>query len=237
MNPMQKVVLVTGGSQGIGEAISRKFIQEGYRVIVFDISAPSFECDFFNVDISKEEDIKKAVQDIKQADVLVNNAGIYFQAFVEDTTVDDLEKILAVNLKGVYLMCKHLLPLLRKSEGNIVNISSGLGLVPEPESPAYCMTKAGIIMLTKCMSQKYAKEGIRVNAVLPGPIDTPLLRNSFGDISTINAYFETKPMKRIGQPKEVAEVVYFLASENAGFINGAQYAVDGGESASSWYSK
>lgn len=237
MNHSQKTALITGGSQGIGAAIAKKFMEEGYHIVVFDMHKPSFESEYFQVDISKEKEIQEAVAQLTQVDVLINNAGIYFMSFVEDTEEEDLERMLSVNIKGAYLMCKHVLPLLRASKGTIVNIASVLGVVPEPESPAYCMTKAAIIMLTKCMSQKYIQENIRVNAVLPGPIDTPLLRNSFADLSSFNAYLESKPMKCIGQPEDVAEVVYFLASEKAGFINGAQYSVDGGESASSWYSK
>lgn len=188
MRLKNKVALITGGSKGIGNAIAQRFIKEGAKVIVFDIERPDYEAEFYQVDISKEKQIEKAFRQIKHLDVLVNNAGIYFQAVVEKTTREQLDKLVDINLKGTYLMCKHAIPLIRKSKGNIINISSGLGIVPEPESPAYCSTKAALIMLTKCMAQKYASDGVRINAVLPGPIDTPLLRNAFPSQKELDEY-------------------------------------------------
>ena len=145
-------------------------------------------------------------------DILINNAGIYFQASVEETTVEQLNNIFNINFFGSFLMSKHFLHLIRKNKGTIINISSGLGLAPEPTSPAYCSSKAAVIMLTKCMAQQYASQGIRVNAILPGPIDTPLLRNAFLSQKEIDDYAKLNPMKRIGTPKEVANVALFLAS-------------------------
>ena len=135
------------------------------------------------------------------------------------------------------MMCKHLLPILRKSKGNIINIASSIGIAPEPESPAYCATKAAVIMLTKCMAQQYAKEGIRVNAILPGPIDTPLLRSAFNSEHEIKEYAKANPMKRIGKPEDVANVAAFLASDEASYVTGGLYSVDGGESTSSLHTK
>lgn len=237
MRLAKKIVLITGGSKGIGKAIAQRFIREGAKVIIFDITKPDYEVEFHQVDISNEEQIEKAFHQIKQLDILVNNAGIYFQASIEKTSKEQLDGVVDINLKGNYLMCKHALPLIRESSGNIINISSGLGIVPEPESPAYCSTKAAIIMLTKCMAQKYALEGMRVNAVLPGPIDTPLLRNAFSSQKELDEYRKMNPMKRIGKPEEVANVVVFLASDEASYVTGGLYSVDGGESTSSIYSK
>jgi NAD(P)-dependent dehydrogenase (short-subunit alcohol dehydrogenase family) len=232
-----RIALVTGGSSGIGKAIARRFIEEGAKAVIFDIERPDYDAEFFRVDISKEEQIKEAFLRIKRLDILVNNAGIYFQAPVERTANEQLDRIVDVNLKGTYLMCKHAIPLLQKSRGTIINISSGLGVVPEPESPAYCSTKAAIIMLTKCMAQQLASQGVRVNAVLPGPIDTPLLRRSFPSRKAVDEYAKSNPMKRIGRPEEVANVALFLASDEAGYVTGGLYSVDGGESSSSVYSK
>ncbi len=229
--------MITGGSKGIGRAIAERFMREGARVIIFDIEKPNYEAEFYQVDISKEEQIEKAFKQIEYLNILVNNAGIYLQSPVEKTTKEQLNKVVDVNFKGVYLMCKHALPLIRKSKGNIINISSGLGIVPEPESPAYCSTKAAIIMLTKCMAQEYAAKGIRVNAILPGPIDTPLLRNVFSSQKEIDEYAKMNPMKRIGKPEDVANVAAFLASNEANYVTGGLYSVDGGESSSSIYSK
>ena len=237
MKLTKKTALITGGSKGIGKAIAQRFIKEGAKVIVFDIERPDYEVEFYQVDISKEEQIEGAFRQIKQLDILVNNAGVYFEAPVEETSNEQLDKIVDINLKGTYLMSKHAIPLIRKTKGNIINISSGLGIIPEPESPAYCSTKAAIIMLTKCMAQEYASGGVRVNAILPGPIDTPLLRKAFSSKKELEEYTKLNPMKRIGKPEDVANVAVFLASGEASYVTGGLYSVDGGESTSSVYSK
>lgn len=232
-----KTALITGGSSGIGEAISKLFSQNGAEVIIIDLQKPKEKFHFFQVDITNEQQVQQAISKIPKLDILVNNAGIYFQSPIEETEESELYKILAVNLKAPYILCKHALPLLKKSQGSIINVASCLGVVPEPEASAYCMTKAGLIMLTKCLSQTYASDNVRVNAILPGPIDTPLLRNYFSSQEEFESYQSSKPMKRVGKPEEVAQVALFLASSDAGFVNGGMYSVDGGESASSIYSK
>lgn len=232
-----KKALITGGAMGIGAAIANRFISEGAHVIIFDLEKPAYDCEFHKVDVSNEKDIIAAIEKIENLDIVVNNAGIYFHSLVEDTDEKDLSRMLDINIKGPYLISKHAIPLLKKSKGNFVNMSSALGVVPEPESPAYCATKAAIIMLTKCMAQQYASEGIRVNAVLPGPIDTPLLRASFDTDEAIKVSMQKNPMKRIGLPEEVANVVAFLASDEASYVTGGTYTVDGGEASSSVYSK
>jgi NAD(P)-dependent dehydrogenase (short-subunit alcohol dehydrogenase family) len=231
----KKIAIVTGGASGIGKAITERFQKEGANVIVFDIEKPNYEVEFYKVDVSKEEQVKEAFNNIQEVDILVNNAGIYFQASIEDTTFEQLDKILNINIKGVYWMCKYAIPFIRKSKGNIINLASALGVVPEPESPAYCTTKAGIIMLTKCMAQQYASDEVRVNALLPGPIDTPLLRNSFKSEQDMVESFKKNPLGRIGRPEEVANVAVFLASDEASYVTGGLYSVDGGESSSSVY--
>lgn len=229
-----KVALITGGSKGIGKAIAQRFISEGAKVIIFGIEKPDYPCTFYNVDVSKEDQIEKAMQNISSLNILVNNAGIYFHASVEDTKLKDLDKIIDINFKGPYLMCKHTLLLLNKSKGVIINIASSIGLVPEPESPAYCSTKAAIIMLTKCMAQQYAFKGLRVNAILPGPIDTPMLRSIFSSEKEFRDYARAN---KICKPEDVANVALFLASNEAKYITGGLYSVDGGEAISSLHTK
>ncbi|MEA3343017.1 MAG: SDR family oxidoreductase [archaeon] len=236
MKLAKKDALITGGSSGIGKAIALRYIREGAKVIVFDVAKPDYEAEFYQVDVSCEEQIKKAFCRVKKLDVLINSAGIYFQAPVEETDNNALDRIVDVNLKGTYLMNKYALPLIKKSKGNIINISSGLGIVPEAGSPAYCSTKAAVIMLTKCMALRYAPDGVRVNAVLAGPIDTPLLRNAFSSEDEIKKYAGMNPMKRIGRPREVANVALFLASDEASYVTGGLYSVDGGESAYGFFS-
>ncbi len=237
MSFTNKKIIVTGASNGIGKAIAQRFLDSGSEVINFDVTKPDYEIEFKKVDIQNEEEVTNAFSNITHLDVLVNNAGIYFQSLTEDTKVEDLEKILSINIKGTYIVTKHALPFLKKSKGNIINISSGLGIVPEPESPAYCATKAAIIMLTKCWAQEYATLNLRVNAVLPGPIDTPLLRKSLPSEAQLLDYKELNPMKKIGRAEDVANMVAFLASDAASYVTGGLFAVDGGESSSSLYSK
>ena len=226
----KKVALVTGGSNGIGKAIAQRFLDEGAKVIIFDIIKPDYDVDFYEVDISREEEIKKAFQEIKHLDIIVHNAGIYFQASIEETLKEQLDKIIDVNFKGAYLISKHVLPLIKKSKGNIINISSVVGIIPDPTSPAYCSTKAALIMLTKCMAREYGAEGVRVNAILPGAIDTPLLRRVLFSEELIQKYAALNPMGRIGKPEEVANVAAFLASDEASYVTGGIYLVDGGQS-------
>lgn len=233
----QKTVLITGGSKGIGKAIAQRFLKEGAKVIVFDIEKPDYEANFYEVDVRKEEQIKKAFEEIKDLDIVVNNAGIYFQASVEETSKEQLDKIIDVNFKGVYLISKYALPLVRKNKGNIINIASIVGIVPEPGSAAYCSTKAAIIMLTKSMAQEYAAEGIRVNAILPGPIDTPLLKQLLSSEEAMQEYVKLIPLGRIGKPEDVANLTAFLASDEASFITGGLYSIDGGYCYSGKYSK
>jgi NAD(P)-dependent dehydrogenase (short-subunit alcohol dehydrogenase family) len=232
-----KSVLVVGGSSGIGEAIAKGFIGEGANTIIFDINKPNLRTKYFEVDIRNEKDIVSAMKSIDKLDVLVNSAGIYRSNFIEDISEDELNDIIDVNLKGAMLICKHALNKLKKSKGNIINISSCLGLIPEPSSPVYCASKAGLLMFSKCLSQKYSRYSVRVNTVLPGPIDTPLLRKSYKNTREMQKSREKNPMRKIGLPSDVANVVLFLASDEANFVNGGEYTVDGGESVSSVYSK
>ena len=227
-----KTALITGGSKGIGKAIAQRFIKEGAKVIVFDVKKPDYKVEFYQVDVSDEEQIKNTFRQIKHLDFLVNNAGIYFHKLtVEKTTKKQLDRIIDINWKGVHFMSKYALPIIKKRRGNIINISSGLGIVPESGSSAYCSTKAAVIMLTKCTALEYASQGVRVNAILPGPIDTPLLRNSCTP-KELKEGAKMNPMKRIGKPEEVANVAVFLASDEASYVTGGLYSVDGGESIS-----
>lgn len=236
MKIKNKKILITGASSGIGKATAQLFIKEGAEIIAFDLVEPDYDTLFHKVDVRKEDEIFDAFQSIESLDVVVNAAGIYFLASVEETSKQQLDDVIDTNVKGTYLVCKHALPILKKSRGNVINIASGLGVVPDQNAPAYCATKAAVIMLTKCLSQQYGKEGVRVNALLPGPVDTPMLQNSFRSEEDARATADANPMKRVGKPEEVAAVALFLASDEASYVNGAEYAVDGGESASSLYS-
>jgi NAD(P)-dependent dehydrogenase (short-subunit alcohol dehydrogenase family) len=231
-----KSVLVVGGSSGIGEAIAMRFIEEGAKTIIFDINKPKFQTEYFEVDIRNEKDIVSAIKNIRRLDVLINSAGIYKSHFIEDVSVEEMDNIIDINLKGTMLICKHALNKLKETKGNIINISSCLGLISEPSSPVYCASKAGLLMFSRCLSQEYSRYSVRVNTVLPGPIDTPLLRNSYKNTREMKKSREKNPMRKIGLPDDIANVVLFLASNEANFVNGGEYSVDGGESVSSVYS-
>ena len=238
MNLNGKVAVITGGSNGIGEAISNKLKELGAKVIIFDTKEPKSTLEYYKVNITKDNEIKEAVSLIDKVDILVNNAGIYFEKYIEQTTDEDIDNnMVDVNIKGTFKVTRNLIDKLKESKGCIVNIASCLGLVPELTSPLYCTTKAGIVMFTKCLAQEYADLGVRVNCVLPGPILTELLEKSFKNEEQKIKCANRIPIKRIGYPNEVANVVAFLSSEEASYVTGGIYTVDGGVSTSSIYSK
>lgn len=240
MDPMndKKLAVVTGGSSGMGLAIARKLREQGMDVAVFDIQPPPEPFSYYyRVDIRRDEEIRAAAGQLPRVDVLVNNAGVYFERYLEDTTDEEIDRMVDINVKGTYRVSRDLLPKLLESRGSIVTVASCLGLVPELTSPLYCTTKAGLVMLTKCLAQQYADRGLRVNCVLPGPIDTPLLQASFPDREAEARCAGRIPMRRIGRPEDVANMVAFLVSDEAGYITGSAFPVDGGVSSSSLYSK
>lgn len=233
----KKTAIVTGGSSGMGLSISRKLKQHGIDVIIFDIQSPPDDFQFFRVDIRNDAQIKAALSQIDRVDILVNNAGIYFEKYLEDTTNDEIDRMVDINIKGTYLMTRNVFPKIKDAKGSVVIIASCLGLVPELTSPLYCTTKAGLIMFTKCLAQQYADCGVRVNCILPGPIDTPLLQESFQTKEAEEHCAKRIPLKRIGKPEDVANMVAFLVSNEASYITGGAFPVDGGVSSSSLYSK
>ncbi len=243
MKLKDKITIVTGAASGIGRAIAVRFAREGAVVVIADVdeggaqgtlSQMSGEGVFIKTDVRSEADVKRlveqAVEKYGSLDVVVNAVGIYPKegeaAGIDEETYTNL---IDTNFKSVFLVSKHTLPHLTQTKGNIINISSSLGIVPEPNSPLYCASKAAINMFTQSTAFKYAPRGVRVNAVCPGPIDTPLLQKAFPTKEEMAEYLAEVPMCRAGTPEEAANVVLFLASSEASYVTGGLYTVDGGE--------
>ena len=231
-----KVALVTGGASGIGRGIAALFAEAGASVAVMDVAdAPGV----LRGDVSRDEDARAAVAStvarFGALDVLVNNAGVELYGDVTELTPEEWDRQLAVNLKGAYLCSRHVIPHMRGRGGVIVNISSVHAFVSWPRSPAYDASKAGLLGLTRAMALDHGREGIRVNAICPGYIDTPLLEKWLESVpdreETLRQVLAVHPVGRMGTPRDIAQACLFLASEAASFISGTCLVVDGGMSA------
>ena len=239
-----KVALVTGGSSGIGRATALAFVKAGAKVVVADVDVEGGnetvrmvkdlggEVIFVKADVSKAAEVQalidKAVRTYSRLDCAFNNSGIAgATASTADYPEDEWDRVIAINLKGVWLCMKYEIPqMLRQGSGAIVNTSSNLGLVGQAELPAYNASKHGVAGLTKTAAIEYAKAGIRVNAVCPGTIHTPMVH---GDPHFDEAEWAgLHPIGRLGMPEEVAEAVVWLSSDAASFVTGHTMSVDGG---------
>jgi NAD(P)-dependent dehydrogenase (short-subunit alcohol dehydrogenase family) len=248
-----KSVLVTGGGSGIGLATALAFAREGARVAVSDVSAErgsealaagrahGTELVFLRGDVSRERDAAAMVEGTVDAfgriDVLFNNAGILIEGPVHEMSEGDWDRILAVNLKGSFLVAKHALrAMIRQGGGTIVNTASVNALVGDPDEAAYCASKAGVALLTKSMALAYAKDHIRVNAVCPGWTETRMFQQEADTRGVPVPEYRRfagaqHPMGRVGRPEEIAQVVLFLASEDSSYMTGALVVADGGYTA------
>ena len=245
-----KTAVITGAATGIGRATAVLFAKEGANVVlntahnieaaestVSEIQLNHGSCTFAMGDVSIQQDVQriihKTINQFGQLDVLVNNAAIGVIKPLGETSEEEWDQVLGVNLKGVFLMCKHALHyMVERHSGSIVNVSSAWGLVAGYNAAAYCTSKAGLINLTRSVALDYGKHGIRANVVCPGSIDTPILRQglakSIDPDAEEKALIEAHPIGRIGDPLEVAYTILWLASEEASFVTGAPLIVDGG---------
>lgn len=242
---MNKIALITGATSGIGNATLKKFISEGFFVIGVGRNQNKLEeikvefktsVDVFRADVSKKEDRINLVEYLKsknyELDVLVNSAGILRNGTIENTSLDLWNEMMETNLTATFHLMNLCIPLLEKKKGAIVNVSSVTGLRSFPNILAYCVSKAGVDHLTRCAALELATKGIRVNAVNPGVVVTNCHLNSGMDQEAYNRFLEhsktTHPIGRVGRAEEIADLIFFLSSEKAGWITGETIAIDGG---------
>ncbi len=242
-----RIAVVTGGRGGVGRAVCERFEAEGATVYAGDLSdggsvggdAPAGS--FLPLDVTDEAAVMASFAQVRDThgrlDILVNAAGIEIEETIETTTLDQWNRIFAINVTGTFLTSKHALPLLRESEGHasIINFGSYDGFIADPELAAYCATKGAVHALTKAMACDHSPEGIRVNAVCPGYVDTPMLQSFFqenGDIDSLQqAVRDVHPLRTYGTPNDIANLVNWLASDEARYASGQLWVLDGGLSA------
>ncbi|MCC6029804.1 MAG: SDR family oxidoreductase [Candidatus Korarchaeum sp.] len=243
-----KVALITGGSSGIGRAIALKLSQAGAKIAILDIKecedlldeigrdkARFYKCDVTSADEVREV-IRRVYEEFGRIDIVVNSAGVIVRKDAVETSEDEWDKVLNVNLKGPFLVSKYSIPyMIRGGGGSIVNVASGWGLKGGPRAVAYCASKGGLINMTRAMAIDHGKDGIRVNCVAPGDVDTPMLRSEAEQLGMKWEDFlreaSNRPLARIGKPEDIANAVLFLVSDMASWITGATLVVDGGGTA------
>ena len=243
-----KVAVVTGASSGIGRATARLFAMNGASVVAVGRNEAelgklrdeirngdgSIRIQLADMTENSQIDrlISETVEHLGRIDILVNAAGIIKNGNIEDTTLDEWDKMLNINLRCVFYMMQKCVPHLVETKGNIVNVSSVTGPRAFPNFLAYCVSKAGVDQLTRCAALELAPKGVRVNAVNPGVVVTNLHKRSGMDERKYEAFLQhsksTHPLGRVGSPDEVAELILFLASDKAGWITAATYEIDGG---------
>ena len=236
-----KTAVVTGGSGGIGWAICQRLQQEGAQVFCGDLIQSSEalpeNVSYFELDVTQEQSVQALIQavqaDTGRLDILVNAAGIEIEKTIEETTLAEWNRIFAVNVTGTFLVSKHALPLIRAGGGgSIINFGSYDGFIADPSLAAYCATKGAVHALTRAMACDHGPENIRVNAICPGYIDTPMLRSFFGSSGDIESLKEevrrVHPLRRYGTPQDAANLVNWLASDEARYASGQLWILDGG---------
>jgi NAD(P)-dependent dehydrogenase (short-subunit alcohol dehydrogenase family) len=238
-----KVAIVTGAASGIGRATARLLAAEGAKVVAVDLNeAAGRELEgesvvFVAADVSRGADVERAVATAVERfgglDILFNNAGIAIFKTLEETSEEEWDRVVDVNLKACYLGIKHAIPAMRaRGGGAIVNTASVPGFATAAGVGAYGATKHGVIGLTKAAALELAGDNIRVNAVCPGAVDTPLMRENLravGDeAEELRKIAQSEPIGRVGQPDEIARAVLFLVSDEASFATGAPFLIDGG---------
>ena len=238
-----KTALVTGGEGGIGQAICSRFAREGAKVVSADLTqrmTPSERIRFVEFDVTREDHAVSQFESLRKhwdrLDILVNAAGIEIEKTIEETSLEEWNRIFAINVTGTFLTSKYALPMLRQSgTASVINFGSYDGFIADPKLAAYCATKGAVHALTRAMACDHGPEGIRVNAICPGYVDTPMLASFFGDRADPEAQKQAArdvhPTRTYGQPEDIANLVNWLASDEARYASGQLWVIDGGLSA------
>lgn len=238
-----KVVFITGGASGMGERMVRQYSEEGAKVVAADINEDALNekwGSFDNVmtvklNVTSDEEwataMKKAVDELGAIDVLVNNAGISTEKAMNDITIEDWRRLSDINGFGTFLGMKHALPYMKEAKkGSIVNISSYTALIGMGVNP-YSASKGSVRAISKAASAEFGQYGIRVNAIFPGVIETPMTKSLEDSKEVVDGLIRMTPLQRLGQPEDIAHAVLFLSSDEASYISGAELVIDGGYSA------
>ena len=242
-----KVVVVTGAASGLGKACVARFAREGAKVVLADktdvagaaqkVEADGREALAISTDVSDELSVtamfNAAIEKFGRVDVLAHLAGISTRKSIPEMSLQEWDQIMDVNFKGTFIVCKAVIPIMRAAgHGAIVTTGSELAFVSAPNIAAYSASKAGVVHLTRCLARDHGKDGIRINCVCPGPIDTPMLQRGIASaddpVAARRNVEASTILGRLGRPEEIANMVYFLASDEASFITGAAMIVDGG---------
>ena len=241
-----KVALITGGASGIGRATAQLFAREGAAVVIADMNQQAGQTAvkeiggrtiFEATDVTKtahcERVVERTRREFGRMDILFNNAGIIRRASVPEISEADWDRVMAVNVKSVFLLSRLVVPIMAKAGGGaIVNMASGWGLAGGPRAAAYCASKGAVVLLTKAMAIDHGPQNIRVNCICPGDTDTNMLRDEADQLAEVRDRFlaesARRPLGRVGRPEEIAQAALYLASDASSFVTGTALVVDGG---------
>jgi NAD(P)-dependent dehydrogenase (short-subunit alcohol dehydrogenase family) len=244
-----KVALITGGASGIGRATAHLFALEGAAVVIADMNARAGETTadeikqaggsacFEPADVTQVTDcrrvVERTIREFGKIDILFNNAGIIRRATILDLSEEDWDRVMAVNVKSIYLLSREVIPHMQKAGGgSIINTASGWGLTGGAKAAVYCASKGAVVLLTKAMAVGHGPQNIRVNCICPGDTDTGMLRNEAQQLGEASDRFlaeaAKRPLGRVGSPEEIAQAALYLASDASSFVTGTALVVDGG---------